>query len=103
MTREEAEKCANEMTYRDAVYNVIQAKCIPYRKATLIKLYELLNVLETLPPATPKHGICKDCASCYCYNDCETTRVCIEHGCMHVSANFYCKNFKKKGSENEAN
>ena len=48
MTREEAEECAKEMTYRDAVHNALQGKCIPYRKATLIKLYELLDDIE--PP-----------------------------------------------------
>lgn len=46
MTREEAEKIAKEMTYRDAVYNALQGKCIPYRKATLIKLYELLYIVD---------------------------------------------------------
>lgn len=48
MTREEAEEYeyTNEMTYRDAVYNALQGKCIPYRKATLIKLYELLDRVE---------------------------------------------------------
>lgn len=49
MTREEAEQYAETMTYRDAVYNALQGKCIPYRKATLIKLYELLDVLEQEP------------------------------------------------------
>lgn len=48
MTREEAEEIAKEMTYRDAVYNALQGKCIPYRKATLIKLYELLDVVDRL-------------------------------------------------------
>ena len=47
MTREEAEECAKEMSYRDAVYNALQGKCIPYRKATLIKLYELLDMVES--------------------------------------------------------
>ena len=46
MTREEAEEYAKEMTYRNAVYNALQGKCIPYRKATLIKLYELLDMVE---------------------------------------------------------
>ena len=46
MTREEAEEYAKNMTYRDAVYNVLQGKSIPYRKATLIKLYELLDMIE---------------------------------------------------------
>lgn len=48
MTREEAEKIAKEMSYRDAVYNALQGKCIPYRKATLIKLYELLDIVDRL-------------------------------------------------------
>ena len=46
MTKEEAEACAKEMTYRDAVYNALRGKCIPYRKATLIKLHELLDMVE---------------------------------------------------------
>lgn len=46
MTREEAEEYAKKMTYRDAVSNALQGKCIPYRKATLIKLYELLDMVE---------------------------------------------------------
>ena len=46
MTKEDAEEYAKEMTYRDAVYNALQGKCIPYRKVTLIKLYELLDMVE---------------------------------------------------------
>ena len=46
MTNEEAEEYAKNMTYRDAVYNALHGKCIPYRKATIIKLYELLDRLE---------------------------------------------------------
>ena len=46
MTREEAEEYAKEMTYCNAVYNALQGKCIPYRKATLIKLHELLDMIE---------------------------------------------------------
>ena len=53
MTREEAEEYAKEMTYRDAVYNALQGKCIPYRKATLIKLYELMDMIE--PTEKPIH------------------------------------------------
>ena len=34
------------MTYRNAIYNALQGKCIPYRKATFIKLYELLDKIE---------------------------------------------------------
>lgn len=46
MNKQEAEEYAKNMTYRDAVYNALQGRCIPYRKATLIKLYELLNMVE---------------------------------------------------------
>ena len=49
MTREVAEEYVKDMTYRDAVHNALQGKCIPYRKATLIKLYELLDRLEQEP------------------------------------------------------
>ena len=57
MTREEAEAYAKEMTYRDAVYNALQGKCIPYRKATLIKLYELLDMVEPKESEDMAHWI----------------------------------------------
>jgi hypothetical protein len=49
MTREEAEKYAENMTYREAIYNLKQAKSVPYRKATFIKVNELLKALEQEP------------------------------------------------------
>lgn len=49
MTREEAEKYAENMTYREAIHNLKQAKSVPYRKATFIKVNELLNELEQEP------------------------------------------------------
>ena len=50
MTREEAEKYAENMTYREAIYNLKQAKSVPYRKATFIKVNELLDELEQDKP-----------------------------------------------------
>ena len=50
MTREEAEKYAENMTYREAIYNLMQAKSVPYRKATFIKVYELRDELEQDKP-----------------------------------------------------
>ena len=50
MTREEAEKYAEKMTYREAIYNLKQAKSVPYRKATFIKVNELINELEQDKP-----------------------------------------------------
>ena len=55
MTREEAEEYAKEMTYRDAINNLMKARSIPYRKATFIKVNELLKALEQEP--------CEDCIS----------------------------------------
>lgn len=56
MTREEAEEYANNMTYRDAINNLMKARSIPYRKATFIKVNELLKTLEQEPmrDATPE-------------------------------------------------
>lgn len=48
MIREEAEEYAKHMTYKDAVFNALQGRAIPYRKATLIKLHELLKVAEKM-------------------------------------------------------
>lgn len=66
MTREEAEKYAEKMTYHEAIYNLKQAKSIPYRKATFIKIYELLDKLEQeyiwipVTEELPKEHLCKD-------------------------------------------
>ena len=49
MTIEEATKYAENMTYREAIHNLKQAKSVPYRKATFIKVNELLDELEQEP------------------------------------------------------
>ncbi len=46
MNLEEARKVAERMTFEDAVYNALQARCVPYRKATMIKLHELLELAK---------------------------------------------------------
>lgn len=50
MTREEAEKYADVMTYKQAISNLFHAKNVPYRKATFIKINELLDELEQDKP-----------------------------------------------------
>lgn len=50
MTREEAEKYAENMTYREAIHNLKHAKSVPYRQATFIKVNELLDELEQDKP-----------------------------------------------------
>lgn len=46
MNMAEAEEIAKKMTYRDAVYNALRGRCVPYKKATRIKLKELLEMLD---------------------------------------------------------
>ena len=48
MNREEATEHAKHMTYEDAVYNALQGRAIPYRKAVLIKLHELLELAKKM-------------------------------------------------------
>lgn len=48
MNMEEAKKIAEEMSFKDAVYNALRGKCIPYRKATTYKLKELLEIAEKI-------------------------------------------------------
>lgn len=50
MTEEEAKRYAENMTYREAICNLKQAKSVPYRKATFIKINELLDELEQDKP-----------------------------------------------------
>ena len=46
MNESEAIEYAKTMTFRDAIYNLKQAKSIPFRKATFIKINELLEIIE---------------------------------------------------------
>ena len=49
MTREEAEIYAKTMTYENALHNLSRARAIPYRKATFIKVNELIKALSQEP------------------------------------------------------
>lgn len=46
MNMAEAEEIAKKMTFREAVYNALRGRCVPYKKATRIKLKELLEMLD---------------------------------------------------------
>jgi hypothetical protein len=46
MNTEKAHEIAKQMTYRDAVYNALQGRCVPFKKATRIKLKELLELVD---------------------------------------------------------
>lgn len=46
MNMAEAKEIAKKMTYRDAVNNALRGRCVPYKKATRIKLNELLEILD---------------------------------------------------------
>ena len=74
MTKEEAEEYAKTMTYRDAIYNLTHAKCIPYRKATFIKVYELLDILDKIRAEIEKErdafGKWDESDRWYAYDEC---------------------------------
>lgn len=46
MNDEEAKAIAKTMTYKQAIYNAMQGKGIPYKKPTKIKLREMAKMLE---------------------------------------------------------
>ena len=48
MTKEEAVEYAKTMSYSEAVYNALQGRAVPYKKATRIKLNELLKISKEL-------------------------------------------------------
>ena len=54
MNTEEAKVIANKMRFEDAVYNALSAKCVPYRKATKLKLKELLDIAKDVDEAKSK-------------------------------------------------
>ena len=105
MNREEAEEYAKNMSYRDAVYNALQGKSIPYRKATIIKLNELVNRLEpknlpeipvvVYPPITKKIEIVH-CSECTFFNNGFCTQYDMEadehDGCSNYELIRGCDN-----------
>lgn len=48
MNIEEAKKIADKMSYREAIMNCLCARCVPYRKATKIKMKRLLKSIDAL-------------------------------------------------------
>ena len=54
MNMEEVQKIANKMSFTSAVYNALNARCVPYRKATKIKLNELLDIAKDVDKARIK-------------------------------------------------
>lgn len=56
MNMEEARKLAENMTYSDAVYNALRGKSVPYKKATKIKLNELLQIAKQIDLKNAESG-----------------------------------------------
>jgi hypothetical protein len=54
MNLEEAKVIANKMRFTDAVCNALSAKCVPFRKATKLKLKELLDIAKDVDEAKSK-------------------------------------------------
>ena len=52
MNQDEAKIYSQKMTYRDAIYNIKQAKGIPYKCATIMKIEELNNNLDSCGKTT---------------------------------------------------
>ena len=48
MNKQEAKEYSKIISYRDAIFNATCGKCIPYRKATMHKLFELMGVMDGL-------------------------------------------------------
>ena len=48
MNLEQAKTCAEKMSYSQAVYNALCGYGVPYKKATKIKLNELLDVTKNI-------------------------------------------------------
>ena len=65
MNMAEAEEIAKKMTFRDAVNNALRGRCVPYKKATRIKLNELLDMLDKGLTVTEFADSCRECGAKY--------------------------------------
>lgn len=56
MNNIDAQEIANTMSYQEALHNVFNGKSIPYRKATFMKLTELVALAEKLDMNEENNG-----------------------------------------------
>lgn len=105
MNMAEAEEIAKKMTYRDAVYNALRGRCVPYKKATRIKLKELLEILDKGLTVTEFADSCRECGAKYGkyikaleqQPVLDKIRAEIDHVTeIHSDGEFYIKNFDVK-------
>ena len=59
MNRTQAEEYAKTMTYKQAISNIRTGKGVVHRKATMIKLHELAEIVDRLV-------MCKECKNTVC-------------------------------------
>lgn len=65
MNMAEAEEIAKKMTFREAVNNALRGRCVPFKKATRIKLNELLDMLDKGLTVTEFADSCRECGAKY--------------------------------------
>lgn len=65
MNMKEAEEIAKKMTFREAVNNALRGMYVPYKKATRIKLNELLEMLDKGLTVTEFADTCRECGAKY--------------------------------------
>lgn len=56
MNTEQAQDMSKNMSYQEALHNVFSGKSIPYRKATFMKLTELVALAEKLDMNEENNG-----------------------------------------------
>ena len=56
MNTEQAQDISKNMSYQEALHNVFRGKSIPYRKATFMKLTELVTLAEKLDMNEENNG-----------------------------------------------
>ena len=95
-----SDDCVSIQATLDAI---IKELCIKDESYLLQSEKAIYNVVKNMPPVTPTHGTCKDC---FYYNIDEDGRGyhCEKYGHTRfpVYADFYCKDFEKRGGENES-
>lgn len=91
MTKEEAVEYAKTMSYSEAVYNALQGRAVPYKKATKIKLDELSKVAELLDNQLIH---CKDCEYWEKAENSLQGRCCLLQ--MYPTGEWFCGNGKRK-------
>lgn len=99
-----SDDCVSRQAVLDEIKSMSNANPSYWNHCDVVDREDLIDGIQSLPPVTPTHRMCKDCTKSKILNGFEGySIVCSRFGRMAVNPDFYCADFEKGGSENGSN